>query len=382
MTLLRCLALFLAGICTLAAQTIRLKTRDLEPLPDIRGYLGHPLKRRAPGRSHYLVQFEGQIRPENLQALRARGMRVTGWLPKSAVMVAASDDQSFHSLADRWVGRLEDRDKISPLLAAGSHSFGSRHTVVVEFHSDVDMNDARDMIVEHNLKIVENPDLGSRQLLVRGFFGDITRLAPWDEVAYVFPASHELVTGVHVRACAGAVVLQTTVAQYATSAMPWPVNGAEGLTLGYVFTHLTDKQPASTTKSEILRAFNDWAKYANITVVPGSDPRALRSVSILFATGAHGDAYPFDGPGKVLAHTFYPAPPNPEPIAGDMHLDDDERWQVGANIDLQCSDSRGRPRAWSESQRSTGFGDVPVLPLRRKPEHRRCGNHSRTLRCT
>ena len=78
-------------------------------------------------------------------------MRVTGWLPKSAVMVAASDDPSFDGLPVRWVGRLEDRDKISSMLAAGSNSLGSRHIVVVEFHSDVDMNGARDMIVEHNL---------------------------------------------------------------------------------------------------------------------------------------------------------------------------------------------------------------------------------------
>jgi hypothetical protein len=331
---LRCLALFLIGISTLEAQVIHLKTRDIEPISDIRGYLGHPLKRRVPGRSHYLVQFEGQIRPENLEALRARGMRVTGWLPKSAVMVAASDEASFDGLPVRWIGRLEDRDKISPLLAAGSHSLGSRHTVVVEFHADVDMHDARNMVVEHNLKIVENPDLAQQQLLVRGAFGDFIRLATWDEVAYIFPASRELATGVHVRACAGPVVLETTVAQYATSAMPWPVNGAGGLTLGYAFARLTDKLPVSTTKSEILRAFNEWAKYANITFVPGSDPQALRTVSILFASGAHGDAYPFDGPGRVLAHTFYPAPPNPEPIAGDMHLDNDERWQVGANIDL------------------------------------------------
>lgn len=44
----------------------------------------------------------------------------------------------------------------------------------------------------------------------------------------------------------------------------------------------------------------------------------------MFASRNHGDAYPFDGAGKVLAHTFYPAPPNAETLAGDMHLDADE----------------------------------------------------------
>ena len=34
---------------------------------------------------------------------------------------------------------------------------------------------------------------------------------------------------------------------------------------------------------------------------------ASRNLHILFAEGAHGDAYPFDGRGKALAHTFYPA---------------------------------------------------------------------------
>ncbi len=53
---------------------------------------------------------------------------------------------------------------------------------------------------------------------------------------------------------------------------------------------------------------------------------------------SHGDAYPFDGPGAVLAHTFYPAAPNPEPMAGDMHLDDDEGWRVGRTS--ICSVSR------------------------------------------
>jgi hypothetical protein len=84
----------------------------------------------------------------------------------------------------------------------------------------------------------------------------------------------------------------------------------------------------------MLRAFGEWQNAANVTFSAGTDSQAAQTMNVLFAQGAHGDPYPFDGPGGVLAHTFYPAPPNPEPLAGDMHLDADERWQVGANTDL------------------------------------------------
>jgi len=66
----------------------------------------------------------------------------------------------------------------------------------------------------------------------------------------------------------------------------------------------------------------------------GDRADAARTIAIRFGRGAHGDSYPFDGPGKVLAHTFYPAPSNSEPVAGDMHLDADEDWNAGVNVDL------------------------------------------------
>jgi hypothetical protein len=333
-TWLSSLLLAACGVSVLAAETIHLKTRDFEPRPDRTDYLSSPLKRRNAGSSHYLIQLDGGVRPETFRMLRDRGITVTGYLPKATLMIAAPDDFSFDSLPVVWASRLESRDKISPLVVAQASSTSGLRASIVEFHSDVDMKEARALVQEHGLRLIENSDLARHHLLVSGTFGDLSRLASWDEVAYIFPASPELISHKHVRVCAGAVVQETAVAQNAGNAYSWPVSGSGGLVLGYVFSQVTEQLPAAATQSEILRAFNQWSNVAQVNFVSGTNAQALRTVNILFASGAHGDPFPFDGPGGVLAHTFYPAPPNPEPIAGDMHLDDAERWQIGADTDV------------------------------------------------
>jgi hypothetical protein len=78
----------------------------------------------------------------------------------------------------------------------------------------------------------------------------------------------------------------------------------------------------------------EWAKAAKIKFSPAPSGDSARAINILFSSGDHGDGYPFDGSGRTLAHTFFPMPPNPEPVAGDLHLDDAEPWQIGTGVDL------------------------------------------------
>ncbi len=205
----------------------------------------------------------------------------------------------------------------------------------MEFHPDVDAGDASAMVLEQGLELGEHPDLLENERLVKGPLYRVMRLAEWDEVAYIFPASEDLIEGRRVMACAGAQTEDGLIGQYiAKVGDGWDGPGQNATELNYYFRSLTSKLTPEVSRAEFARALAEWARYVKLTFTPALGPGLPRTIDILFASGSHGDAYPFDGPGKVIAHTFYPSPPNPEPIAGDMHMDADEAWRSGADTDL------------------------------------------------
>ena len=90
----------------------------------------------------------------------------------------------------------------------------------------------------------------------------------------------------------------------------------------FSFENFTGDLTQQVIVANIRQAFLAWSQACFLTfteIAGGGD------ISIAFRIGNHGDGSPFDGPGNILAHGFFP-PPNGGSIAGDLHFDDDESW--------------------------------------------------------
>jgi hypothetical protein len=319
---LMCMALALA---VWAQGIIRLKTRTVSPVP-----ASEPARREAPPgpARHFLLLFASYPGADVREVLARRHIVVLAYVPDNALMVSA-EALRLTGLNVTWSGPLDPSDKLSPALAVQPTG-----AYLVVFHPDTSDSAARQALEQQGYTIVSNPHLLPAQWLVTGAASGLEALAACDAVAYILPASADLQSAAPVLACPGALSEAGPVAEYAQAVAGWSKDAAGSVALHYFFDSLTDKLDPGISRAEVARALAEWARYANVTFADAGQPQPSRGIDFLFASRSHGDPYPFDGPGGVLAHTFYPPPLNPEPLAGDVHFDADENWHVGASVDL------------------------------------------------
>jgi hypothetical protein len=287
---------------------------------------GQPALSRVRGR-HIILQFSAYPDQTLREDLTRRGIHVLQYVPDNALMVTASPAADLSGLNVVWSGSLAVSEKISPVLAEQVSG-----AVLAIFQSDVTAQRARQIARSEGFDVLPNAGLLAHQLVLSGPLGRLENLAAFDDVAYLMPASPDLAAGNSVAGCAGAVTEAGPVGEYVLVSSGWSKDSSGKVALQYFIRNLTEKMDPTTARAEIERALREWTRYGNFTISPGQQGTP-RTIDILFGRGAHGDAYPFDGPGGALAHTFYP-PPNAEPIAGDMHLDADEGWHTGSSVDL------------------------------------------------
>ncbi|KAM4808097.1 stromelysin-3 [Rhinophrynus dorsalis] len=77
------------------------------------------------------------------------------------------------------------------------------------------------------------------------------------------------------------------------------------------------------TLAEALRV---WSEVTPLTFTEVQEGRA--DIIIEFTRYWHGDNLPFDGPGGILAHAFFPKTHR----EGDVHFDYDEAWTIGNSL--------------------------------------------------
>ena len=314
---------------------IRLRSRVIDPVSDPSPVLGSSqIVSQAVGedvRKRWLIQFEQAVEPETLMRMRNRGIRVLGAVPENALLVSAPLAEQFSGLGVTWQGALEVGDKLS--AAALEADASQPNYLVFEFYRDVDIGRARALLVNAGVELKEHPDLQAWQLMGVSSRDTAFQVAADESVLYVFPASRELIEGLPVSACKSALREDGVVAAIAAGVgNGWDGAGKGSTALTYSFGSMTGKLPEATVRAEVLRALAEWRKYAKLSFTETNGRTGARNIDIVFGAGAHGDPYPFDGRSGVLAHTFYPAPPNSEPIAGDLHLDDSEPWDGAMDL--------------------------------------------------
>ena len=71
------------------------------------------------------------------------------------------------------------------------------------------------------------------------------------------------------------------------------------------YPHLTEQLTPEEVDGAVETALEMWARASQLKFTKVDDPKDA-TIKLSFVRGAHGDDRPSDGPGRELAHAFFP----------------------------------------------------------------------------
>jgi hypothetical protein len=332
------------GVSALAsAAELRLKTRTIEP--GAGGKQAAVLEAGAIARSvsgqryRWLVQREEEA--PGWSEWKQRGVKVLAAVPVNGYIVSAPAGFDPEGLSYSYLAPIAASDKVSPelqgseMVAAAVAEEPERKLVLVHFHGDVEGWEADGILATEGLTAIENASLEPQDRLVEVTGAQMQTLALWDEVEYIFPAPEGMKNGEIYLACGGVLSGELEVAMLAASyGEGWDGPGRGRAELTFSLGSLGTRTEPGATRAEVVRALAEWSRVVAVSFRETTNRTAARNLDILFATGEHGDPFPFQAGSSVLGHSFFPAPPNPEPLAGDIHVNDAWSWSIGGQWDI------------------------------------------------
>ncbi len=272
---------------------------------------------------HAMVQFEAVPTAADIAALQQAGVAIKGSGSGKVLTVYGSATALRSSAVTsraRWVGSFNPFDKISTRLnvLAG----GAARKVLVGFFSGTTRQAALDAVAAVGGTVGSGDFAGADYMVVTASDAQLIQLASSDLVSSVIPASDAVKSGQAVRLC------NHCPSPYELVGVGWDGPGLGAADLGYFFDNSTSDMPVDDQQEVCEDMMKEWSRHAALTWHKADRYGENESIDIGWYNGDHGDGYPFDGPGGVLAHAYFPNDINPEPIAGDLHFDDAEDWTL------------------------------------------------------
>jgi len=326
------------------AEELRLKTRIIDAELEnptalkLRAATANP-RSMSGSRWHWLVQFKSAT--PDLSTWIVRGAKVLSSVPVNGFIIAAPQEMSWEGLEFAYRSAIEASDKMSPQITTAELVTGDpiaapeRNLVILHFHKDVESWEADGILDAEGVTALKNGSLSAEDRLAELTFSQVAALALWDEIEYVFPAPQGLKDGELYMSCGGVLSAGYEVAMLAASfGEGWDGPGRGQASISYSFGGLGTRTDPLQTRAEVRRALNEWSRVVAVNFTETTVRNSARNIDVLFATGEHGDPFPFLSGSTVLGHSFYPAPPNPEPIAGDIHINNAWAWSIGGQWDV------------------------------------------------
>ena len=315
-----------------ASPLLRLKSGNHYPLPRVKALT--MLSRNAGQSAHFIAIFRTVPNAADARSLRDLGYSVFSLVPENGLLVYGNAAADLSSLGVVENYTLQPGNKLSTKLDSSS---ASALTVVVEMQLDSDRGLVLLRMAVAGMMLLPNQDLNATEYLAQAPYATLQEFASWDDVAYIYPASPQMTSGQKVTPCAmgysGGAGLGVAANLVPTFGDGWagPSHGSAVLT--YLLHTGSLPLEESDVRSALQSVLAEWSTYADITFTPTTQADSNGSIDISFPTGDHGDGFPFRPSGTVMAHTFYP-PPNPEPLAGDVHMNYDEPWSMDGGLQL------------------------------------------------